>query len=87
MRGQAQPIRRNSDGVRHRAQAKGLDNSSSFDTDQQTILLAALATALPAIINVRVLNITAGAPGEASMLVGMDDTEPLTLEVRRSVPC
>ncbi len=63
-------------------QVKGLDSRSSFNTDQQTVLISSLATGLPAITNVLLLNITVGNPGQAGMLAGISSAEPLTLEVR-----
>ena len=60
----------------------GLNDRSMLDTIQQTIMVASLSSALPTAVSVFAINATAGAPGEATMLVGILNSEPLTLEVR-----
>jgi hypothetical protein len=62
-------------------QVSGLNQNSSFNTLQQTIVLASLTAGLPAITNTLVVNVTAADPGDATVLVGVVTSEPVTLQV------
>ena len=63
-------------------QISGLDRNSSFSTLQQTILLASLTDGLPDITNAIVVNVTISDPGDAVVLLGVVNSEPVSLQVQ-----